>query len=360
MSDPRPVGAGRDLGLDAFRGLTVLLMAIVNLQGDGAVAFSLLAHAEWDGLTFADLVFPWFLLAVGLSVPLAFRAGRPPVLLDVVRRVAVLFVIGVVLGWLIRPTLELEQVRWVGVLQRIAVVYLACVLVAGRSSGPLISSLLAALCLVVHSLALLLVAAPAEPGPSLAMGQGFSAWVDQTVVPGRLHRGTWDPEGAWSTLSAIGTGLIGVAVARLNTERGGKVAAGAALFLALAGLALIPLLPLNKALWTASYALVATGSGVALWLGLRRIVAMAGPDRPLAPLVFAGQTALTFFVAHMLLIAILVRKVSGETLWSILFGGLQRLTLPDAVTSLVFAIIATGIALAPVPWLKQRGWLIRA
>ncbi len=360
MSERATAGAGRDLGLDAFRGLTVLLMAIVNLQGDGAVAFPWLVHAEWDGLTFADLVFPWFLLAVGLSVPLALRAGRPPALSDVVRRVAVLLVIGVVLGWLIRPTLDPEQVRWVGVLQRIAVVYLVCVLVAGRFSGPLVPALLAALCLVVHSLALLLVAAPAEPGPSLAMGQGFSAWVDQKVVPGRLHRGTWDPEGAWSTLSAIGTGLIGVAFARLHAERGGKAVAGVAVVLAGAGLALMPVLPLNKALWTASYALVATGSGVALWLGLRRIVATGRAERSLALLVIAGQTALTVFVAHMLLIAILVRKVSGETLWSILFGGLQRLTLPDAVTSLVFAIIATGIALAPVPWLKRRGWLIRA
>lgn len=360
MSDRATPGASRDLGLDAFRGLTVLLMAVVNLQGDGAAAFSLLSHAEWDGLTFADLVFPWFLLAVGLSVPLAFKAGRPPAISGVVRRVAVLFAIGVALGWLIRPTLDLEQVRWVGVLQRIAVVYLVCVLVARRTSGAGMPALAAALCLIVHSLALLFVAAPGEPLPSLAMGQGFSAWLDQAVVPGRLYRETWDPEGAWSTLSATGTGLLGVAAMRFHTERGAGSAAWVAALLTLAGLVLMPLLPLNKPLWTASYALVAAGSGLALWLGLSRFARASQNGRLLAPLVFAGQTALTVFVAHMLLIAILVRTISGERLWSVAFSAMQRLSLPDAALSLAFALLATCIALAPVPWLKRRGWLIRA
>ena len=60
----------RDLSLDAFRGLTVMLMIIVNMQGNGELAFAALEHAPWNGLTFADLVFPWFLFIVGLSIPL--------------------------------------------------------------------------------------------------------------------------------------------------------------------------------------------------------------------------------------------------------------------------------------------------
>ena len=70
----------RDLSLDAFRGLTVILMIIVNLQGYGDAAYSALKHAEWNGMTFADLVFPWFLFIVGLSIPLALdraSSGSP-------------------------------------------------------------------------------------------------------------------------------------------------------------------------------------------------------------------------------------------------------------------------------------------
>jgi predicted acyltransferase len=64
-------GIGRDPSLDSFRGLDVLLMILVNVQGNGEIAFATLKHAEWNGLTFADLVFPIFLLIVGLSAPLA-------------------------------------------------------------------------------------------------------------------------------------------------------------------------------------------------------------------------------------------------------------------------------------------------
>ncbi|MCA3699501.1 MAG: DUF1624 domain-containing protein [Brevundimonas sp.] len=360
MSEATSRPTGRDLGLDAFRGLTVLLMVIVNLQGDAGSAFPVLAHAAWNGLTLADLVFPWFILAVGLSTPLAVRAMRSPSFGPVARRVAVLFAIGVALGWLIRPTLDPNEIRWVGVLQRIALVYLVCVLVARFSGGPWIPAGFAVACLAVHGLAILLVTAPGETAPSLAMGQGFSGWLDQTLVPGRLHRERWDPEGAWSTLSAIGTGLGGVALARLKAGRGYAVPGSVALGLIAAGLALTPLVPLNKALWTASYALVASGTGLALLLSLGAATA-AGRARPvLGLMVFAGQTALTVYVVHMVLIALLVRAPFGETLWSSGFRAIQSLDIPDPIASLIFALLATAVTLVPIPWLRRRGWLIRA
>ncbi|MFY7852355.1 MAG: acyltransferase family protein [Brevundimonas sp.] len=360
MSETRPRPAGRDVGLDAFRGLTVLLMVLVNLQGDAATAFPWLAHAAWNGLTLADLVFPWFILAVGLSTPLAARSGPAATWGPAARRVAVLVALGVALGWLIRPSVDPTEIRWVGVLQRIALVYLVCALVARASRGPWIPAGLAIAGLAVHSLALLLVSAPGESGPSLAMGQGFSAWLDQTLVPGRLHRERWDPEGAWSTLSAIGTGLAGVALARLRAGRGPGLMAPVALGLIAVGLALTPLLPLNKALWTASYALVAVGTGLALLLALSAVMA-AGRARPVTDLlVFAGRTALTVYVVHMLLIALLVRAPFGQTLWASGFQAIRGLGLADPIASLVFAVLATALTLAPIPWLRRRGWLIRA
>lgn len=192
------------------------------------------------------------------------------------------------------------------------------------------------------------------------MGEGFSAWLDQSLLPGRLHRDQWDPEGVWSTLSAIGTGLLGVAFARHRHRGSGMPLVLASLLALLFGLLLTPLLPLNKALWTASYALIAAGMGGGILLTLRAAAGGRHQNRPAGLLIFAGQTALTVYVIHMLLIAILVRRPFGDTLWLQGFDTLQRLGLGGAVTSLAFALVATVLTLAPVPWLRWRGWLIRA
>lgn len=183
MSSP----AARDLSLDAFRGLTVLLMVLVNLQVGGH-AFAWIDHAEWNGLTLADLVFPWFLLIVGLSIPLAID-GRPVSGVRIVRRSVLLFAIGIALALLIRPKFEPEQIRWMGVLQRIAFVYLACALLAKATRGWRVSAAVAALCLIAHTL-LLLTPAPGDVAPSLAAGEGMASWFDRLLLPGRIYRTT--------------------------------------------------------------------------------------------------------------------------------------------------------------------------
>jgi hypothetical protein len=83
-------------------------------------------------------------------------------------------------------------------------------------------------------------------------------------------------------------------------------------------------------------------------------------ERRLGLLILAGRTALTFYVAHMLLIALLVRTVDGVTLWQAGFTGLTGLGIPGAWASVLFAIAAGALAFAPMPWLKRRGLLIRA
>ncbi len=355
----RTAVAGRNLGLDAFRGLAVALMILVNLQGSGEVTFSQLKHAEWHGVTMADLVFPWFLFIVGLSLPFALD-GRSVPLSRIARRAIVIFAIGVLLGLAIRPTLDPEAIRWPGVLQRIAIVYFVCAVLALRFKGVGSILLTAAACLVIHTALILLVAASGEAAPSIAMGQGLSGWMDRTFLPGRLYRDTWDPEGLLSTLPSIATGLIGVAAARWRRS----VARSSALLLSggaliAAGLALTLLIPLNKSLWTASFVAVSVGSGLLLWLALSAFAGTAAGPRWLAFLVFAGRTALTFYVLHMLLIALLVRKVDGESLWSRSFDLLAATGLPGALASLLFAILAGALAFAPLPWLRRRGLLLR-
>src|SRR3546814_19554203 len=110
MAGPaHPGHPARDDALDALRGVAVAGMAVVNLQVPDQ-GYALLRHATWNGLTLADIVFPVFLLAVGLSTPLAIDR-RGAALAGLLRRTALLFALGVALGWLLRPTLDPTAIR---------------------------------------------------------------------------------------------------------------------------------------------------------------------------------------------------------------------------------------------------------
>ena len=346
----------RDPSLDAFRGLTVLLMILVNLQGNGDAAFVALKHAEWHGMTLADVIFPWFLFIVGLSVPLALdraHSGLPwPAVL---KRTAVLFTLGVILAWLIRPV-EFDQIRWMGVLQRIAFVYLACAALVLVTNGWMAAALLALAALLAHS-ALLFV--PVAGLDSLTPGNGLNGWLDREFLPGRLLRKTWDPEGLLSTLPAIASGLLGVAVMRAKAKDVTRAMIGVAMIISgwLASYAI----PVNKALWSASFAMLTAGSGLLLWMALRQIWPRIAGNPAARLAILFGQTALTFYVLHMFLLAIIVRRLpDGTRVWDWLFAQLAATGVQPALASLLFAILAGIICAAPLPWLRKRGLLIKA
>ena len=346
----------RDLSLDAFRGLTVMLMIIVNIQGNGDAAYAALKHAEWHGLTFADLVFPWFLFIVGLSIPLALDrvASRSP-WPAVLRRSLILFVLGVILAWLIRPV-EFDQIRWMGVLQRIGIVYLVCAATVLLTRGWVVATMIALMTLALHSWLLFV---PIDGVNSLTEGAGLNASLDQTLLPGRLLRKTWDPEGVLSTLPAIASGLLGVAMMRARTTRFACISFGVAF--GLCGWSLSFWIPINKALWTASFVFVTAGSGLALWTLIGLIWNRAANLAPARLAVLYGQTALTLYVIHMLLLAIIVRKLpDGTRIWDALYAALASTGLPPAFASLVFALIAGALCTAPLAYLKRKGWLIKA
>lgn len=355
--------AARDPSLDSFRGIDVLLMILVNVQGNGEAAFATLQHAQWNGLTFADLVFPIFLLIVGLSAPLALdKPGHVFSWTAIVRRAFLLFIIGVGLSWLIRPTLDPDLIRWTGVLQRIAIVYLVCAAVISIRRGVVLPILLAVSLLLVHSWMLLKVGTPVGAPPGLEPGKGISGWLDQNLIPGRVLRKSWDPEGVLSTLTAAANGLIGVAVMRwVKSNRISEARlALAGLILLAAGLALTPMLPLNKNLWTASFALVTCGIGIIFWASLKSIWPCISGNRIALWTASLGQAALTLYVVHTLLIAIIVRELpGGRTIWDVTFQSLAQAGLPAPITSLLYAVIAAAISCACLPWLKRRGWVLK-
>jgi predicted acyltransferase len=346
----------RDLSLDAFRGLTVIMMIIVNIQGNGDTAFSALKHAEWHGLTFADVIFPWFLFIVGLSIPLALdRAHSGLPWFAVIKRALLLFALGVVLAWLIRPV-DFGQIRWMGVLQRIGIVYLVCAALVLWTRGWMVAAAAGVAALMLHSWLLFV---PIDGANSLTAGNGLNGWLDRELLPGSLLRKTWDPEGVLSTLPAIASGLLGVAVMRARRSEAELAALGLAT--ALAGWLVGQWIPVNKALWSASFVLVTTGLGLVCWTAIRRIWASIELSAFTRWMMLLGQTALTFYVIHMLLLALIVRKLpDGTRIWDMLYERLAATGLSPPLASLLFALIAGALCTAPLGWLKRRGWLIKA
>lgn len=354
---------GRDYSLDSFRGLDVLLMILVNVQGNGDAAFRFISHVEWNGVTLADFVFPVFLLIVGLSAPLALeRPGAQFSWSGILRRTVLLFMIGVGLSYAIKPTFDPDMIRWTGVLQRIAIVYLVCAAVIAIRKGSGIAVAFSVAILALHSFMLLRVGTPDGGAASMEPGMGISGWLDQNLIPGRVLRKTWEPEGVLSTLSAIVNALIGIAVMRRIQLTGMSNAAlgGVGAMIVLAGFALTIWLPLNKNLWTPSFALVTSGAGLMVWAALRAVWPVIGKNAIAKWTVTLGQAALTLYVVHTLLIAVIVRKLpSGEKIWDVSWAALASTGLHPGIASMLYAILAAAISCVILIALKRRGWILK-
>lgn len=357
-------GGQRDLSLDSFRGTDVLLMILVNVQGNGEKAYPMLVHADWNGLTFADLVFPIFLLIVGLSIPLAIdRSNSTATWGTIIRRSALLFAIGVGLSLMIRPTLDPDLIRWTGVLQRIGIVYLVCAAVVMIRRGVGLAIGLSLALLAIDSWMLLKVGAPGGTGPSMQPGMGISGWLDQNFIPGRVLRKTWEPEGILSTLPAIVNGLIGVVVMRWQRARelGSLPVALVGSVMLLAGLALSPILPINKNLWTPSFVFVTCGIGLIIWSAMRAAWPVIGRNAIAKWTVGLGQAALTLYIVHTLLIAVIFRSLpDGRKIWAVAYDALTAITgLSPAASSLLYAIIAATMSCLILIPLQRRGWILK-
>ena len=273
---PKPA---RLASLDVFRGMTIAGMILVNNPGTWSAIYNPLRHARWHGWTPTDLIFPFFLFIVGVSMMLSFGkrkeqgAKRGKLMLHVLRRSATIFTIGLFLA--AYPYFNLSSLRIPGVLQRIALCYLFASVIAlflGRLGR--IASLLSLL--VGYWVLMRFVPVPGYGVAQWTPDGNLGAYLDRTLLSGHLYQPTWDPEGLLSTLPATGTVLFGTLVAdwlKANvsgTRKALGLIAGGVVVL-LVGRALDPIFPLNKNLWTSSFAIFTAGFasltlGVCYWL----------------------------------------------------------------------------------------------
>jgi predicted acyltransferase len=294
----------RLLSLDAFRGLTVAAMITVNNPGDWGHIYGPLEHAPWHGWTPTDLIFPFFLFIVGVSITFAMGTARTgqTIIGKIVKRSATLFLLGLFLNFF--PRFDISTVRIPGVLQRIAVVYLVCSLIYLRTTPRQQLYLLGSV-LIGYWLLMTVVPVPGIGYANLEPTTNMAAWLDRTILtPAHVYKPArvWDPEGILSTLPAIGTGILGLLTGSwLRSDRAApeKVAwlFTAGCLLTVTGILWGSFFPINKALWTSSYVLLAGGLamlGLALsyWL----IDVKPGIVRKGAlPFVAFGVNAITVF-----------------------------------------------------------------
>jgi predicted acyltransferase len=277
-----PATNRRFLSLDVARGITIAFMIMVNNNG-GSGSWGFMNHAQWNGLTPTDLVFPTFLFIVGVSTVfstharLAKGATRAQLARHTVQRAALLFFFGLIINGF--PYFHLAHYRVYGVLQRIAICYLIVGLfyLWDHRASTKVTVLVAAL---VGYWALLRfvpipgIGTPGKDVPFMDMTQNLVSWIDRGIFPHHLYL-TWtehntrDPEGLLSNLPAVGTALMGVLTgiwlrtSKSLAAKAGGLAAASAVSLAIGYLWSLEF-PLNKNMWTSSFVLVAGGYSLAL------------------------------------------------------------------------------------------------
>jgi predicted acyltransferase len=362
--------AQRLLSLDVFRGLTMAAMVIVNNPGDWNNMYWPLEHAAWNGWTPTDLIFPFFLFIVGVSITLSKKsAGWGSIL----RRSAIILALGLFLAGY--PRFDIHRWRIPGVLQRIALCYLAAAslyrLTSGNRRRQVIAAASTAAALALGYWAIMmLVPPPGGTAGDLSPEGNLGAWLDRALMNGHLWRPRWDPEGLLSTVPAISTTLLGVVAGMClgsdwaSSRKTAALAGGGAVAL-FVGLVWNIVFPINKNLWTSSYVLFTAGFAALLLAACYWVLDVKRWRRGMTPLVILGVNAITLFVVSGLLVKTLALiRVAGPdgrmiavNNWAYLHWFAPFADPKNA--SLLYSIANLAVLFALLWWMYRRRIFLR-
>ena len=374
--------SGRLLSLDAFRGLTIMGMLLVNNPGDWAHVYPPLLHAPWHGWTITDWVFPFFLFISGVAMPMSLaRRGQEGALrlslcLGLMRRGVIIMLIGLMLNAI--PTFDWQTLRWPGVLQRIGLCIVLCAPVVVWGTWRLQAAVGVGL-LVLYSALMLGVAVPGDDGVvrvgSLLAGQDTGSHIDRLLMDGHLwaKSRTWDPEGLLSTLPAVSTLLAGVLTGHWLAHA--REAGARCMGLVIAGLLALWVgevlavlnMPINKSLWTPAYVASTAGWALLLFAAFHWLLDAQADERSRArwrrlsqPLVDFGMNALFLFVLAGLVAKALARiQVQGLSLKAQIVSGLRATELAPVDVSLLYALGFVFVFYVVAAGMARRRWFIK-
>ncbi|MDX2367301.1 MAG: heparan-alpha-glucosaminide N-acetyltransferase domain-containing protein [Colwellia sp.] len=321
----------RYLALDAFRGITIALMILVNTPGSWSHVYAPLLHADWNGCTPTDLIFPFFLFIIGSAMFFSFKksnfAATPEQLVRILKRGLIIFFIGFMLN-VIPFNTPIEELRIMGVLQRIGIAYaIAAVLVLLLNSRGVF--IVSAIILLAYWGLLLSIGEHA-----LTIEGNIIRQFDLAIL-GANHMYTmrdvsFDPEGLLSTIPAVVNMLLGFELTRYLTSIKDKKSSVVKLII-IGGLAIgfgalwSLVLPINKSLWTSSYVIYTTGFACLLLAAFIWLIDIKGQKKLVSPLLIYGTNPLFVFVLSFVFVTVYLNiPVGGGSFYGWLY---QQFTL---------------------------------
>ncbi|WP_162343583.1 acyltransferase family protein [Cyclobacterium salsum] len=358
----------RLISLDALRGFTIAAMILVNYPGTWDHVYPSLLHASWNGLTMTDFIYPFFLFIVGVSIAFAYTKRleggfpKPEMYKKILIRSLKIFIVGVFLNLI--PHFDFSDMRIAGVLQRIAVVFLACAFLFLNSDWKK-QAFLASGILLVYWLALTLIPTPDEGVVMFEPGRNLAAWIDRILLPGKMWEGSWDPEGLFSTLPAIVTGILGMLAGHIllsnkNQHLKANYLMALGVPLVLLGLLWAQVFPINKHLWTSSFTLVTGGAAFIALGACYFLVDILGKQRGTSVGIIFGANAITVYVlADVLSLLFYGLEMGGQSLNVHFLNAFTGMGLSLKFASMLYALLFVAINFIPAYLLYRRKIFIK-
>lgn len=356
-----PSGTGRLISLDVFRGITIAGMILVNNAGDWSHVYAPLAHAEWDGWTPTDLIYPFFLFIMGVAMPFSFgkRAARGEskgkLAVHILIRSVIMFALGMLLSGI--PNFNYSHRLILNVLQRIGVIYLMSGIIYLFSSVAA-QAIVAVFCIVLYWLLMMLVPVPGYGAGVLAPVGNLWWYIDKVLLQGWHYHA----EGILSLIPSISTVLFGSLTGHyLRTKRSDIEKAAGLLVVGNFGLVIGVIMsiwfPINKLLWSSSYVVFTAGFamemlGVSFWL-----IDIKGYKKWAEPFKVFGANAIASFFLSTLgaiileLVTITIHSPAGaaikmslkEYVYSTFFSPLASSYNASVLFSVVYLLIWYGV-----------------
>lgn len=361
----------RLLSIDVLRGMTIFFMIIVNTPGSWNYVYSPLLHAKWHGCTPTDLVFPSFLFVVGLSmaISLSKNSGKDNFnwLTKVLKRGFIIFLIGLLLNWFPFYHKSFVDLRFFGVLQRIALAFLGAGIILSVTKKK-VALIISTLFLLLLHWAILYFLGGDDP---YSLENHVGRLLDVSLIgENHVYGGfgmPFDPEGLLGTLSSIGQVLIGYLVGMevirkdLNIQKKIKQVLLFGIASIFIGQLWGIIYPINKPMWTGSYVLYTVGILSVLLSVLMWILDFKKWERWSFVFKVFGRNPLVSYILSMVIVKIFITvvKIGDSNLYSWLYNNVYQNLFGKYFGSLMFAISVTLLVWLLALALYRKGKIIR-
>ncbi len=358
---------GRLLSIDVLRGMTLIFMIIVNQPGSWDNVFAPLLHADWNGLTPTDYIFPNFLFIVGVSIVLSLNnkkglLNRNKTIKKIIWRAFKIYLVGLFL-WIF-PSFDFDNIRWTGVLQRISFVFLFCGMIYLFIEKRYFMYL-SVITLIIYWFIMLYIPIPGIGQPDLSVPElNMAHYIDKNYLPGVMWQDTWDPEGILTTIPSIITGVFGLIAGTILVSS--KDLKDKLLKLFYIGLILVFVgdffswsFPVNKNLWSTSYTFLMGGMSFMLTAAFAYLIDVNGYKKFKMSQVFGTNSIFTYVLAGVLGSLFYSDYIIGIQLNSIFVNTLIDTGVYPKIASLLYAILYVFIIYIPAYYLFKKKIFIK-